>query len=139
MLTYAGALPFVGLAVAMALLEAPTNSTAGLWLQAYATVIISFLGGIRWGTALASPAKQAPALALSVLPALAGWIILPFATILRPGPEWYLAYAGLFALQLAWDAKAPALPVWFRRQRLIVSLIVMASLIGASAVQAYVF
>lgn len=138
-LTAAGALPFIALVIAMAVLEAPTNSTAGLWLQTYSAVILSFLGGIRWGLGLASPGPSSGALALSVVPALAGWAMLPFAIILMPGPLWYLGYALAFALQLVWDRVSPEVPVWFKPVRWWTSLVVMASLIGAWAVQSYLF
>ncbi|WP_084421159.1 DUF3429 domain-containing protein [Henriciella litoralis] len=139
LLSGAGALPFIGLVIAMAILEAPTNSTAGLWLQTYAAVILSFLGGIRWGTAIAAPPSSPLPLAISVLPALAGWAMLPLAIILQPGPNWYLGYALAFALQLAWDWRSAAVPAWFKPIRLGVSLVVISSLIGAWAVQTYLF
>ena len=138
-LTAAGALPFIALAVAMGVLDAPTNSTAGLWLQTYAAVILSFLGGIRWGLAIGAPSGASGTLALSVLPALAGWIMLPFAIILMPGPVWYLGFAALFAIQLIWDRASGAVPAWFKTIRLQVSLVVIASLAAAWAVQTYLF
>ena len=123
LLTATGAIPFIALAVAMGLLSAPTNSTAALWLQTYSAVILSFLGGIRWGLALAGRDPKASTFVLSVWPSLAGWAILPPAIILAPGPVWFLAYAGLFALPL----------------RLGVSLVVIASLVGAWGVQRFLF
>ena len=138
-LSAAGAIPFIGLVVAMASLEAPTNSTAGLWLQTYSAVILSFLGGIRWGMAVATPAASPAPLVFSVLPALAGWAILPFAIILMPGENWYLGYAGLFALQLIWDWNSRSVPQWFREIRLLISLVVIASLAGAWLVQRFLF
>ena len=138
-LTGAGAIPFIGLVIAMAILEPPTNSTAGLWLQTYSAVILSFLGGIRWGMAVARPPDHPAPLVLSVLPALAGWVILPFAIILMPGPGWYLGYALLFALQLIWDWSSRSMPAWFRELRLMISLVVIASLAGAWLVQRFLF
>ncbi|WP_084398485.1 DUF3429 domain-containing protein [Henriciella aquimarina] len=140
-LTLAGALPFIGLAIAMAFLEAPTNATAGFWLQVYAAVILSFLGGIRWGMALAQSQTHPSVLVLSVLPALAGWVIVPAATLLSASQhaEWYLAFAALFALQLVWDWSSQAVPGWFKPVRLTVSLIVIGSLAGAWLIQVYLF
>lgn len=137
LLTGAGAIPFVGLVIAMAVAEPPTNATMALWLQTYAAVILSFLGGIRWGLEVARPAPSGTVLGLSVLPALAGWAILPSAIILLPGPGWFLAYAGLFALQLGWDLVSVRVPGWFKPVRAGVSAVVIASLAGAWAVQAF--
>lgn len=138
-LTAAGALPFIALVIAMAVLDPPTNSTAGLWLQTYSAVILSFLGGIRWGLALARPANASGAFALSVVPALAGWAMLPFAIILMPGPTWYLGYALAFGMQAVWDGTSSDVPAWFKPIRLWTSLVVIAALIAAWAVQSYLF
>ncbi|WP_018149182.1 DUF3429 domain-containing protein [Henriciella marina] len=134
-LTAGGAIPFVGLAIAIAVLDPPTNSTAALWLQTYAAIILSFLGGIRWGLALAQPGTRPFTYALSVCPSLAGWAILPPAIILVPSPNWFLAYAGLFAVQLVWDLRSREMPSGFKPVRLWVSLVVIAALIGAWAIQ----
>ena len=138
LLTFAGAIPFAGLAIGVAVLDPPTNATAGLWLQTYSAVILSFLGGIRWGLTLARPDSGQGTLALTVLPALAGWMILTMAIILQPDPAWYLAYAGLFAIQLFWDWTSSSVPNWFKPVRAGVSAIVMASLIFAWAAGAFI-
>lgn len=138
-LTAAGAIPFVGLAIAIAVLDPPSNATAALWLQTYAAIILSFLGGIRWGLALAQPGTKAGTLALSVCPSLAGWAILPPAIILVPSPSWFLAYAGLFAVQLVWDLRSTGVPSGFKPVRLWVSIVVIAALIGAWAIQHFGF
>lgn len=138
-LAAAAALPFVSLVFAMALLEPPTNLTASFWLMVYATVTLSFLGGIRWGMALAKPTGRSSTLVLSILPALAGWVIVPYAILIQqvPGPECFLAYAMLFGLQAAWDLTSAAVPAWFRPVRLVVSLAVIACLLGAWAIRQF--
>jgi hypothetical protein len=89
-------------------------------LLAYAAVIASFLGGIRWGAALReSGADAARDLILSVVPALLAWFCLAL-----PRP-WDSAAIG--ALLLAWgvvdqDLGRRALaPAWFGSLRLILS------------------
>lgn len=138
-LAAAGALPFISLVLAMALLEPPTNLTASFWLMVYATVILSFLGGIRWGMAVMRPTGSPAPLVLSVLPALAGWVIVPYAILIQqvPGPEGFLAYALLFALQSGWDGTSDAVPAWFKPVRLVVSLVVIASLLAAWAIRQF--
>ncbi|MEM5516092.1 DUF3429 domain-containing protein [Henriciella sp. AS95] len=136
-LTAAGALPFLGFSVATATLEAPTNATAGLWLQTYAAVILSFLGGIRWGMSLTSDRSRSSTLILSVMPALLGWVILPFAIILLPNPNWYLALAALFVIQLAWDWTSTRVPAWFKPMRLGATVAAAGSLVFAWAVPSF--
>ncbi|MGB3625013.1 MAG: DUF3429 domain-containing protein [Henriciella sp.] len=134
-LTATGALPFLAFAVATSILEPPTNATAGLWLQTYSAVILSFLGGIRWGMALKDTGADAGTLGLSVLPALAAWVILPFSIILMPNPAWYLALAGVFVVLLIWDWSAASVPAWFKPMRMGASVAAIGSLVFAWAVQ----
>lgn len=136
-LTAAGALPFLGFAIGTSILSPPTNATAGLWLQTYAAVILSFLGGIRWGIALNDEGAWDGTLALSVLPSLAGWVILPFSIILLPDPAWYLALAALFLVQLIWDWSSASVPAWFKPMRMGASVAAMGSLVFAWAAQIF--
>ncbi|MEQ9315561.1 MAG: DUF3429 domain-containing protein, partial [Henriciella sp.] len=127
----------LGFAIGTSVLEPPTNATAGLWLQTYAAVILSFLGGIRWGMALKDEGAGGGTLALSVLPSLAGWVILPFSIILMPNPAWYLALAILFLLQLVWDWSSASVPTWFKPLRMGASVAAIGSLVFAWAVQVF--
>jgi Protein of unknown function (DUF3429) len=73
-LTLAGAIPFVALALAVWIAPAAYHAQVGNALIAYAAVILSFLGGIQWGGAVAL-AESAPKSAqtmwlLSVIPSL---------------------------------------------------------------------
>jgi glutaredoxin-related protein len=86
---YLGLLPFIAGMVGMW----SGVAGAGTWLAAYGAVILSFVGAIHWGAA-ASRCEYAPLpYALSVVPALIGWIAL----LLPPGP-------GLALLALAFTA-----------------------------------
>lgn len=126
-----GALPFVVMALAQVLM--PGFATAYLGGEtaflAYGAVILSFMGGVRWGAAL-SPAALPVAgerMILSVAPSLAAWLAL---LIERPW-SLLLLLAG-FALQGAWDimsARKGDLPPWFGRLRLVISAIVAASIL----------
>lgn len=82
-LGYAGLIPFVLVAVGH-LLGRPV---AGLGL-AYGAVILSFLGGIQWGTALRMDSGQ-HRLVASVVPSLIGWMALmftqPFSSVMLIG------------------------------------------------------
>ena len=90
-----------------------------LALAAYGAVIVSFLGGIRWGFAVREGDGGAQ-YAISVLPALLAW-----AALAAPSP-WRLALLGVLALVL-WPAdgmlvRAGIAPAWFGRLRMILSL-----------------
>ena len=82
-LGYAGLLPFVACALAIALLDGEARAFAVQALVAYGAVILSFLGAVHWGLLLRAgePHVQSQ-LAVGVVPALAGWVAL-----LLPGRE----------------------------------------------------
>jgi len=110
----AGLLPFVAGAV---LIWRPLPWLASeqvlLASLVYGAVILSFLGGIRWGTAIGpyGPPRPGRDFALSVVPSLAGWA----APFLPPVIGLALLIAG-FLLQALWDviaAENGTLPPWF--------------------------
>jgi hypothetical protein len=130
----AGLIPFVGMAAL--LIYAGRDFIAFpqlvLALSGYGATILAFLGGIRWGAAIATghPAGGG-VLALSVLPSLAGWLIL-FA----PAPWSFLAFAAAFALQGAWDiaaARRGTLPHWFGKLRLVLTAGAVLAMLAAAA------
>lgn len=129
----AGLLPFWGLAVGLALHGAYgfDPHALDLALVTYAAIILSFLGGIRWGVAL-DGSGQGANFVLSIVPSLAAW-----ACLLTREP-WRLALLGAIALALGpidvglvRDGLAPR---WFGRLRLILSAGAgVALLLGALA------
>lgn len=123
-LTAAGALPFLAAAVL-------TLGFGGSWngwiaeeiATLYGAIILSFLGGIRWGAALER--GPASALVLSVLPSLAAFISL----FMTARAALILMIAG-FVAQMIWDALSGAtLPDWFIRLRLAITVVVTACLL----------
>jgi len=135
-LALAGLLPFLGLS-ALCVANVASSPTAGQLLVGaeigYGAIILSFLGGIRWGAALSEPNKTAQAfgLAMSVIPSLIGWAaLLDEAYRSQPIAPLTLLAAG-FITQGVWDlvgARQGALPRWFARLRLPLTVIVVASL-----------
>lgn len=115
----AGLLPFAAAILAGALLAAPFHELAHRALIGYGAVILSFLGGVRWGVAMVvdSPAELFPRLGFSVLPALGGWTAL-----LLPTAEGLMLLALGFALMLFADRRFTAAPGWYRRLRLPLSV-----------------
>lgn len=120
-LGWAGVVPFLGLAL---LAWMPSmRAQALVAFLGYSVAILSFLGGIRWGRALAAGAGTGQ-YARAVVPSLwawAAWWLLPPAQALT-------ALAAGFVLAGAWDARGDALPAptAFRRLRLGLGLSVVA-------------
>jgi hypothetical protein len=88
----AGLLPFVASALAVALGPPSWHDAALRALIAYAAVIVSFLGGIHWGSTTA--AERDGSRVWGVVPSLLAWPML-----LVPAPRWALLglAASLFA------------------------------------------
>lgn len=127
-----GALPFIGLVCAMPFLVGAPRSLAADALVAYGAVILSFLGGIHWGLAIAqgggaAQAKLPARLILSIVPSLAAWAALLVADT-----------TGLFVLALAvavmlWvdlrATRAGDAPPWYPTLRIPLTCIVVAALL----------
>jgi hypothetical protein len=124
LLTLAGALPFL----AAAGLTVFFGGSLDGWIAEevatlYGAIILSFLGGIRWGAALER--GTAEALPLSVVASLAA-----FASLFATARSALLILMGGFVLQMIWDAlSGRALPEWFIRLRLLITIIVVLCLI----------
>jgi hypothetical protein len=138
-LSLAGLVPFVGLTGLLFATPRPIANTslALTALVGYGAVILSFLGGIRWGTTLGERNSSAQSLALggSIIPALIGWsAILLLSARGQAFAPLSLLIAG-FVAQGLWDlvgARSGALPQWFARLRLPLTLAVVACLIVAA-------
>lgn len=127
----AGLLPFAAAAAGAHLLPPDQQGVALRALLGYGAVILSFLGGVRWGLAIrdADTDTLLPRLAWSVTPSLLGWVAL----LLPAGPGLGLLAAGFGAALLA-DWRAPDTPAWYRRQRLPLSLgAILATIVGMLA------
>ncbi|TCD16541.1 DUF3429 domain-containing protein [Oricola cellulosilytica] len=110
------------------------GTSAAVALKAYAAIILSFLGGIRWGVAIVSPGEgrdNAEVLTVSVIPSLVGW----FAFFL--GDPWSFAvFAAAFAATGLWDRRlvtSGGAPAWFGRLRLLLTILVTGTMLTAFA------
>jgi hypothetical protein len=115
-LGFAGLLPFAGSVLIRLSPFAASFDPAQRALPAYGAVILSFLGGVRWGLALPDGERLPARLTLSVLPALAGWVAL-----LLPQRMGLILLAVGFALMLFADQRFPLAPAWYRRLRVPLS------------------
>lgn len=133
LIALAGAVPFVLLAAwlyGIAPDHAWRPATIAL-LSGYGAVVLSFLGGIRWGIALTSRAAgRQRDVALSALPPLLGW-----AALLMGPPLVFGMLAVAFAAQGAWDSLTlpGAVPDWFGRLRIRLTILVVPCLLLALA------
>jgi hypothetical protein len=133
-----GALPFIALATAMPFLTGALRSLATDALVAYGATILSFLGGIHWGLAIAPQggadrARLPARLILSVIPSLAAWAALLVADT-----------TGLFILALAVAAmlavdlratRAGEAPPWYPNLRIPLTCIVVAALLFGAVLE----
>ena len=131
-----GAIPFVFLAVAAPFLEASVQERAHFALVAYGAVILSFLGGIHWGLAIANAGRVQgngtafARLGVSVVPSLVGW-----SALLSSGPMSLFVLAAAFSglLLLDWHASRQAqTPAWYPKLRWPLTVVVVASLMLAA-------
>lgn len=73
-LGHAALVPFVAGAALVWIVNAEAHEYATLALAAYAALVISFLGGVHWGLALAQRAPLASLFAWGAAQALLGWV-----------------------------------------------------------------
>lgn len=99
-------------------------------LGAYGAIILSFLGGVRWGNLLNSKTQLRywGPLILSVVPSLIAWpaLLLPNAWMLS-------VLAAGFVLQYAYDVEGvrqKTLPIWFGKLRTILTTGATVSLLA---------
>lgn len=123
----AGLLPFLAGVVAVSL----GQGWAGFALAAYGALILSFLGAVHWGLALAAP-EQAAEIRLigGVTPSLVAWVALLF-----PLPAGLaLIGSGLIALVVAETiaARAGLLPWAYVRLRWLLSGVAAACLLAGA-------
>jgi hypothetical protein len=104
LLGFAGLIPFTGLAAASWGLAVSWHALSVQAIELYAAVILSFLGGVHWGVAIASTGAGAhKRLLWGVTPALIAWVI-----VLIPWPIVSLTLLILLLL-LSWKVDRAAL------------------------------
>ncbi|MFN7164456.1 MAG: DUF3429 domain-containing protein [Hyphomonas sp.] len=136
-LTLAGLAPFAAGAGVMWAAEADPvlQAQAGLTLLVYGAVILSFIGGLRWGAEIAgSEAPRARVLALSVAGSLVGWGLVLYGVLGALDWQIFAAAAGAHLLHGVWDTGATGLPAWMRRLRAIGTFSAAAALLAGGAV-----
>ena len=134
LLGFAGVLPFLVTAINLHTGWPLFNGFALQVFVTYSAIILSFLGGIRWGLALNQSPMPTGSLVLSVLPSL-----VALACLLLAQPFWQIAALGLaFAAQgvLDWHFTPVGMPIWMRKLRMQLSFwVVSCHVITLFAVQ----
>ena len=131
-LGFGGLIPFFGLVTLLALTSQPDlKFFIGRSLVSYAAVILSFLGGARWGLALRCKDRRLQAMnfALAILPPLCAWPLLTARLDTA-----IASFAILFAIIGLLDAitmRAMLAPPWYARLRTMLSTLVVVALVGA--------
>lgn len=101
-LGYAGALPFVALAVACWWAPTAYRAQATLALAAYGATIASFMGAIHWGLAMRGALTPQPGpFVWGVFPSLVAWVAL-----LLPAGQGLMTLALLLGMCLAVDRRS---------------------------------
>lgn len=120
-LAWSGVLPFA-LAVAAAMVMPASAEFAAAVFVSYGAVILSFLGGARWGRALAGSAGPGRFVE-AILPSLIG-----FAALLLLHVAWMALslLATGFAIWLVIDQRDPLWSPAYKQMRLGISVMVLA-------------
>ncbi|XP_062437065.1 transmembrane protein 69 [Rhea pennata] len=128
-LSLVGLIPFVSVPLVMAV-QGTYYPELAFAQMTYGAVIVSFLGGIRWGFAVPenSPAKPDWLnLANSTVPPLFAWQALLFQSVTHSA---ILLIMGL-GIALHYDlALLPTYPSWFKALRIVVTVLAVLSLLA---------
>ena len=129
----AGLIPFV--VGALGILTRKMADPSILPLEAlYSAVILSFLGGGRWGFEVVRPSPRTGLITMSMVPSIAGFLICGLAIVEGRddpiiGAGCLLVFAILFVLQWLWDLTSRDAPIWYGRLRTRLTGVVVSCLL----------
>lgn len=109
---------------------------AGVVAGIYGALILSFLGGARWGLAVARPEPRFGVVSLAMMPTLVGLVLLLLPAEWRAVQLWGLAAALL--LHWLWDVRGSGLPPWYPRLRTILTLGAVSGLVAMAVILGHV-
>lgn len=121
-----GLVPFVAGAAVFGWGPPRLGGPALLALLTYAAVILSFLGGVRWGQEMGGRDPRPLTFVGAVLPSLAAWGLLA-----APGLDPSRQLGGFilaFVAQWAWDVRSRSAPAWWPRLRTALTAVVCVCL-----------
>lgn len=124
LLGYSGVAPFATAAMFIALGSAGMRQLALDGFLIYAAIILSFLGGIRWGAASTAGTNPGRGLTFSILPSLWAALFLWWAPV--NVAAWGLM-TGFILMGIAdWFYPGLKVPTWMRGLRMRLTLAVVA-------------
>ncbi len=97
----------------------------------YAALILSFLGGARWGAEAQQPRPRVLTVSLAMLPTIAGLLLLLAPGLSRPAQ--LTAMAALLVLHFVWDLRSAGLPPWYPRLRALLTFGAVTGLMAMAA------
>lgn len=128
-LSIIGLVPFVLIAITISLLKSSNAAIDPIFaiFRTYSALMLSFLGGIRWGYIMREDNEfiETKSLIFSVLPALLAWLAL--LTPQEFAPLTLLVFLIAFCAHGAWDSFAgnsDKLPLWYSALRIKMTLAV---------------
>lgn len=126
-----GLIPFLAPPL-LGLWTPPHAGFLGLIALGYGALILSFLGGARWGFEVMRPSPRFGVVTLAMLPTIAGLLLLLAPWLARPVQ--LNAMAVLLALHCWWDVRSEGMPRWYPRLRVGLTVVAAAGLIGMAVV-----
>lgn len=126
-LSLAGFLPMIGLAGSIYLLGSDHVLSPSLTqlFKTWSIIVLSFLGGIRWGMAMTNSEESPWVLFGTIVPCAIGWM-----TLFMDEPLSFLILLVAYSAQGAWDSlsiNSGAAPKWFGRIRIWLTLLVVSA------------
>lgn len=112
-------------------LDPELSGLAATGLALYGGLILSFLGGARWGVAVAEDRPRRGAVTLAMLPTLVG-----LALLMLPPQAQTVKLAGLalaLTVHLVWDLRSPGLPSWYPALRILLTAGAVVGLVAGAA------
>ena len=126
-LSLAGYIPFALLAIALYKIGQSNELFISFFdvFKVWSALILSFLGGIRWGFAIANEPFENKNLLISVVPTILAWFVL-----LLPDAYTILALLVLFCLHGVWDSfyiNQGKIAPWFGKVRITLTFLVVVA------------
>ena len=126
-LSLAGVIPFAILAISLYVIGIENGFFVSLFdvFKVWSAIILSFLGGIRWGFAIAHEPYENKNLLISVVPSILAWFVL-----LLPDAYTILALLVLFCVHGAWDSfyiNEGKVAPWFGKIRIVLTFLVASA------------
>ena len=116
--------PLVGL------LAPDLSRLAATGLALYGGLILSFLGGARWGIAVAEDQPRAATVTLAMIPTLVGLALL----LLPPAAQTakLVGLAAALTVHLVWDLRSLGLPSWYASLRTLLTAGAVVGLVAGA-------